>query len=252
MRFFICLSYRGTSFSGWQSQPNKPSVQTSLESALTLYSGEKVAVTGAGRTDSGVHAINYIAHFDSEFQFVGKDSSKHIYKLNAILPSDIVINYIKRVNDEAHARFDATARTYKYFVHLVKDPFAQDFSYHYHYSIDIEKMNEACKFLLGKRDFTSMAKLHSDVKTHICTITEAKWELVETNKICFTITADRFLRNMVRAIVGSLLEVGRGKNEPDWIERILDAKDRGKAGDSVPAKALFLCNIEYPEKCFEI
>lgn len=252
MRFFIYLSYRGTSFSGWQSQPNQPSVQKSIESALSLYTGNPISITGAGRTDTGVHAINYIAHCDTEFQFSGEDAPKHIYKLNAILPPDIVISDIKRVNEKAHARFDASSRTYKYFVHFNKDPFSEDFSYHFHYSTNVAEMNKACKFLLGKRDFTSMAKLHTDVKTNICNVTLAKWEYISENKICFTITADRFLRNMVRAIVGSLLEVGRGKKDATWIEKILEVKDRGEAGNSVPAKALFLSNIEYPDKCFEI
>ncbi len=252
MRFFIYLSYKGTSYFGWQIQPNNPSVQESIEKALTLYTGNSVNITGAGRTDTGVHALNYVAHFDSDFPFVGKDSPKHIYKLNAILPPDIVIDDIKLVNNIAHARFDAVSRTYKYYIHFNKDPFCNDFSYQIHYETNIKKMNNACEYLLGIHDFTSMAKLHSDVKTNICNVSKAEWEYIDTNKICFTITADRFLRNMVRAIVGSLLEVGRGKSEPEWIEQILIAKDRGKAGTSVPAKALFLCKIEYPEKCFEI
>ena len=252
MRFFIYLSYRGTSYFGWPSQPNQPSVQERLENALSLYTGNPVSVTGAGRTDTGVHALDYVAHFDTEFSLLAENSMKHIYKLNAILPSDIVINDIRRVKDSSHARFDAISRTYKYFIHMNQNPFCNEYSYYFHYKINIDNMNEACKYIIGKHDFTSMAKLHTDVKTNICNVTNAKWELTQENTICFTITADRFLRNMVRAIVGSLLEVGRGKKDIDWIKEILEAKDRGKAGNSVPAKALFLYKIEYPQNYLEI
>lgn len=251
MRFFIYLSFKGSSFFGWQIQSNEASVQNSLQVALSLYTGEQIVATGAGRTDTGVHAINYVAHFDSELDFM-RDCMRHIYKINAILPRDIVVSDIKRVNNSAHARFDAVSRTYKYYIHLKKDPFIEDFSWQYHYTLNIDKMNKACAYIIGKHDFTSMAKLHSQTKTNICTISEAKWEQIESGKICFTVTADRFLRNMVRAIVGSLLEVGREKREIEWIQEVMNAKDRGKAGNSVPAKALFLCNIEYPQKCFEI
>jgi tRNA pseudouridine38-40 synthase len=251
MRFFIYLSFRGSSYSGWQIQPGASSVQKCLENALGLYTGIPVSVTGAGRTDAGVHARNFVAHFDSALP-LSDDRLKHIYKINAILPSDIVIHDIVRVNDSAHARFDALSRTYKYYIHHSKDPFRSEFSWQYKYRPDIGTMNTACKYLIGIHDFTSMAKLHSETKTNICNVTLAEWSHVESDALVFTITADRFLRNMVRAIVGSLLEVGRGRYEPETIGEILEAKDRCKAGNSVPAKALFLCNIEYPSKCFEI
>lgn len=252
MRFFIYLTFNGAAYNGWQIQPDKPSVQQTLERALSLYTGEKIAVTGAGRTDSGVHAIDYVAHFDSEYPLSDGEPQRHIYKLNAILPHDIAVSKIVRVNDNAHARFDAISRKYKYYIHLEKDPFSDKTSHFFHYRADIDSMNSACEHLIGKQDFTSMAKLHSDTKTNICKVTYAQWESISDDKLCFTIVADRFLRNMVRAIVGSLLEVGRGKEQAEWIREVLLAKNRCAAGGSVPAKALFLCEIVYPDSCFEI
>jgi tRNA pseudouridine38-40 synthase len=260
MRYFISLTYKGSSYCGWQIQVNQPSVQGELEKAFSLYLRMNTQITGAGRTDAGVHAINYVAHFDSATPIQAQDYPMLIYKINAILPSDITILNICHVSDEAHARFDALCRTYNYFVHSKKDSFLDQYSYFYPYELDIEKMNSAAALLLGEHDFTSMAKLHSDAKTNLCNVKEAIWKpssplnfspfSKSDYSICFTISANRFLRNMVRAVVGSLLEVGRGKKEIYWISEIMEQKDRCAAGSSVPAHPLFLTNIEYPYKLF--
>jgi len=252
MRYFISLSYKGTSYCGWQIQVNQPSVQGELERAFSIYLGEKIGITGAGRTDAGVHALNYIAHFDSVNPILIQDYPKLIYKINAILPSDITLLNICHVADNSHARFDAVSRTYKYFIHTKKDPFVADYSYFFPYTIDIERMNEASKYFFGEQDFTSLAKLHSDNKTNICNVTGAIFELCgEPYKICFTVTSNRFLRNMARAMVGSILEVGRGEKPIEWIPEMLMEKNRSKAGTSVPAHALFLTEIKYPYNLFD-
>lgn len=266
MRYFISLSYNGRAFNGWQVQLGHPSVQSELERAFSVYLGEKIDITGAGRTDSGVHAINYIAHLDIERPLNPEELIKLVYKINAILPSDIVLYKICQVPESYHARFDAIGRTYNYYVHTRKDPFLGEYSFFFPYEVDVEKMNLAAGYLIGEKDFTSMSKLHTDVKTNICTVSEAIWApgaplnftslSKEDNKggeittLCFTITANRFLRNMVRAVVGSLLEVGRGRKEPIWIEEVLEKKNRCEAGSSVPAHPLFLTGIEYPYKLF--
>ncbi len=255
MRFFILISYNGSSFCGWQRQINGPSIQESLENAFSAYLRERVEITGAGRTDAGVHAVNYVAHFDSCNHTLIKEQQTLIYKINAILPIGIVLHNICQVADDSHARFDAVSRTYRYFVHTVKSPFLNEYSSHYPYLLDIDKMNLAAEYLLGQQDFTSMAKLHSDVKNNICIVTHARWEYktpesTPSNEFCFTITANRFVRNMVRAIVGSLLEVGRGREEPEWIADVLKQKNRCAAGSSVSSHALFLTNIRYPYDLF--
>lgn len=265
MRFFILLSYNGSSFNGWQKQKNGPSVQEHLEFAFGAYLREKIEITGAGRTDTGVHAINYIAHLDSCNDNISKDRHLLLYKINAILPAGIVVHDICQVGDSCHSRFDAVSRTYKYYIHTSKNPFLNDYSCFYPYKLNLEKMNEAARLLIGEKDFTSMAKLHSDVKTNICNVTFANWEELSpmdsidiplfqncgnSQGICFTITANRFLRNMVRAVTGTLLEIGRGVHEPEWIIDVLNEKNRGAAGNSVPAHALFLTKIEYPYKLF--
>ncbi|MHC1780628.1 MAG: tRNA pseudouridine(38-40) synthase TruA [Bacteroidales bacterium] len=265
MRFFILLSYNGSSFNGWQKQKNGPSVQEHLESAFGAYLREKIEITGAGRTDTGVHAVNYVAHLDSCNDNISKDRHLLLYKINAILPAGIVIHDICQVGDSCHSRFDAVSRTYKYYIHSSKSPFLNDISCFYPYKLDIGKMNKAAKLLIGEKDFTSMAKLHSHVKTNICNVTFAKWEELSpldaigiplfqncsnSQCICFTITANRFLRNMVRAVTGTLLEIGRGIHEPEWIIDVLNEKNRGAAGNSVPAHALFLTAIEYPYEIF--
>lgn len=252
MRFFISISYNGWAFSGWQRQKNGPSIQEHLEHAFSVYLREKIEITGAGRTDSGVNAINYIAHLDSNNMALLTEQHITVYKINAILPPSIVLNQIYRVNESSHARFDALSRTYKYYVHSGKDPFSANFSYFFPYHLNMAAMNQAAELLLGQQDFTSMAKLHSQTKTNICTVTEAIWQPGSpvcnplSPSVLFTITANRFLRNMVRAIVGTLLEVGTGKQEPQWVLSVLEKKERSAAGNSVPPHALFLTSIQYP------
>jgi tRNA pseudouridine38-40 synthase len=253
MRFFILISYDGSGFRGWQKQKNGTSVQQHLENAFSLYLREKIAITGAGRTDAGVHARNYVAHFDSSNIAENHDTKDFFYKINAILPKEIVLHDICQVHENAHARFDAISRTYNYFIHTTKDPFCRDYSYFFPGKLNITAMNRACNLLLGERDFTSMAKLHSNTTNNICSVTEAHWEYQEKDNethLKFTITANRFLRNMVRAIVGSLIEVGRGKKEPEWILEVLRKQDRSAAGHSVPAHALFFTKAIYPYKTF--
>ena len=244
MRFFVSLSFKGQSYCGWQVQQNANSVQAELEKALSLAIGEPINVVGAGRTDTGVNAINYIAHFNTSNN-ISKDPELLLYKINAILPLDISINNIFFVADDAHARFDATSRTYKYFINNIKDPFAT-FSYYFRYPINMDIMNKASKFFLGNKDFSSLEKVNGGNKTSICTVYEAYWKKTDENHFVFTVTANRFLRNMVRAMVGTLLEVGKGKKDPEWILEILEAKNRSLAGQSVPGNALFLTEIKYP------
>lgn len=255
MRLFIKLSYNGRNYNGWQVQPGHPSVQETLERALTIWFKEKIQVTGAGRTDTGVSAVNYIAHFDlsSDTLALFEEPQRTIFKINAILPTDIVVHDIWQVPDVAHARFDAISRIYKYYVHSDKAPFLSEYSYFYPYDLDIDKMNEAARLITGTHDFTSMAKLHTDAKTNICTVTNALWTngspftITENHSFMFTITANRFLRNMVRALVGTMLEIGRGRQEPEWIVDVMNLKNRSSAGNSVPAHPLFLTDIKYPD-----
>ncbi len=245
MRYFICLSYNGAAFCGWQIQENANSVQQELQKALSTLLKEPISVTGAGRTDSGVHARNYIAHFDS--QTLIQDATYTVYKLNAILPKEIAVHKIFEVAENAHARFDATSRTYKYYVHTTKDPFDNGFSMFVKpQAMDIEKMNRAAEHFIGEQDFSSLEKVNGGNKTSICTVTHAAWECIDETHFVFTVTANRFLRNMVRAMVGSLLEVGAGKREPEWIASMLAEKNRCSAGQSVPGNALFLVEVKYP------
>lgn len=243
MRYFLILDYNGANYCGWQRQPGQDTVQERIEKALSTLLRHETEITGAGRTDTGVHARNYVAHFDSDVETLHTDAD-FLYKLNCILPFDINIQRIARMHPEAHARFDATRRTYKYYITTRKDVFRYPLT-HRAKNLDIEKMNAAAVKLLEYTDFTSFSKLNTDVKTNNCTIFEAKW--TEANgELVFTITANRFLRNMVRAIVGTLIEVGYGKLTTADFCRIIEAKDRGQAGTSAPAQALFLEKIEYP------
>lgn len=240
-RFFIELAYNGTAYNGWQRQIDAPSVQETIERQLTkLHSGTEVPIVGCGRTDTGVHAHFFVAHAELP---ESTDTGQLTYKLNKMLPSDIVIFRIYPVGDELHARFSATARTYRYFIHREKSPFL-DYSLHVNKDLDFAKMNEAARHLLGRQDFTSLSKLHTDVRTHICTVMKAEWHR-QGDQWYFEITADRFLRNMVRATVGTLLEVGIGKLHPDDIPKILAAMTRSAAKVSVDGKALFLWDIRY-------
>lgn len=243
-RYFVQLSYDGTNYHGWQVQPNGISVQEVLEKALYVVAREKIAVTGAGRTDTGVHASFFVAHFDA--QNPDLDNDKIIYNLNCLLPPDVAVQSVYKVHEAAHARFDATSRTYKYFLSKRKNPFLRQFAVKASGMPDLKKMNEASCKLLEYKDFTSFSKLGSDVKTNNCKIGMAEWS-DEGEQLVFTIRADRFLRNMVRSIVGTLLDVGYGKVTIEGFCKIIEAKDRCAAGPSVGAKGLFLTDIGYEE-----
>lgn len=242
-RFFIRLSYRGVSFHGWQIQPNAVSVQEVIEKALSVVLRSDISIVGAGRTDTGVNARVMYAHFDYDLPL--PDKSRLLVSLNRLVGKDIAIHDIFQVDAGAHARFDATSRTYKYFVAFEKTPFLYALSWFCPNRLDIDKMNEAASRLLETDDFTSFAKLHSDAKTNICKVTEASWTLEGGNMAVFTITADRFLRNMVRAVVGTLVEVGRGKMTIEQFEEVIRRKDRCSAGQSMPGEALFLWDVRY-------
>ena len=247
-RYFIYLSYNGKPFCGWQIQPNGITVQQRIEEALSTILRRPMSIVGAGRTDAGVHAQLMVAHFDSEEPI--SDLPFLADKLNRLLPKDIAIDRIVPVAPDAHARFDATSRTYKYYLTAKKNPFNYDWVYRYIGKLNYDLMNEACRVLFEYTDFTSFSKLHTDVKTNNCRIMEAGWKQ-EGDVWVFTIRADRFLRNMVRAIVGTLLEVGRGKLSLSGFREVIEAKDRGRAGTSAPGHALYLVDVTYPEKIFE-
>ena len=242
-RYFIHLAYNGANYSGWQTQPGLPTVQLTLEQALSTLLREPIAIVGCGRTDTGVHASDFYAHFVSEE--LGVRSEELVFKLNSFLPPDIVIYDIFLVADNAHARFDATARTYQYHVSDRRLPFRQGQYCRIYYKPDIDKMNEAAKVLMEYEDFTSFAKLHTQVKTNICHLTRADWTEEEGGWV-FTIRSNRFLRNMVRSVTGTLLDVGRGKLTIDGLREIIERKDRCAAGVSMPACGLFLTKVEYP------
>lgn len=240
MRFFIELSYKGTNYHGWQVQPNANSVQAEINKALSTILNAKIEVVGAGRTDAGVHAKQMFAHFDCDVEI---EVLKIIEKLNRFLPSDIAIHTIFQVANDSSARFDAISRTYHYHIIQKKNPF-QENTYFLHKKLDVDAMNLACKYILGKQDFTSFSKLNTQTFTNNCNVMIANWDW-KGDKLIFTIKADRFLRNMVRAIVGTLLNVGMGKTTAEQVKEIIAKKDRCQAGTSVPACALFLSNIEY-------
>ena len=303
MRYILCLSYDGSAFCGWQIQPSSPSVQQTLEESLAKLCGGPVQVTGAGRTDTGVHAADYVCHFDltGSLPF---EASDFCYKLNAILPRGIAVHSVLPAADDFHARFSATQRSYTYFIHRKKDPFVAAYSWQCGYpGLDFSAMNEACQHLLGEHDFSCFEKVGGANKTSLCTITEAFWkpytptylslmgldgraqeegvisetyghprpykregpaacggrgrsEAEAVSEIIpssggippywyFRVSADRFLRNMVRAIVGTLIEVGRGKHEPAWVKELIETGTRGDAGESVPGHALFLSKVKY-------
>lgn len=249
-RYFIELSYRGTNYHGWQIQENAHSVQAELNKALSILLKEDISTLGAGRTDTGVHAKYFIAHFDTNHpELLAK--SDFIYHLNHIVPLDISIKSIKAVKPEAHARFDATSRTYEYIICKEKDPFWLNMAWLYTGELNVDLMNQAIKYLFSYSDFTSFSKVGSDVKTSICKINSAKWEEKE-NLLVFTISADRFLRNMVRAIIGTLIDVGRKKISIERFSEIIAAQNRSLAGSSAPAEGLYLTNIDYPKELFLI
>jgi len=251
LRYFIELAYKGTNYHGWQYQPGAVSVQETINKSLSILLKTNIDIVGAGRTDTGVHAKQMFAHFDSEVEL---KENQLIQKLNSFLPNDIAINGLIKVADDAHARFDATKRTYQYYIHTVKDVFEKEGSYFFQTPLDIKKMNAACKILFKHSDFECFSKVNTDVKTFNCVIFEANWKLKKIrdnqdnngiDKLVFTITADRFLRNMVRAIVGTMINIGTGKINIEDFERIIESKDRSQAGFSVPAHALYLTKIDY-------
>lgn len=246
MRYFIELGYNGKNFFGWQIQPKQISIQVNLETALSTLLRQRISAVGAGRTDSGVHALKFFAHFD----FDGILPNDFVHRLNSFLSKDIVVYRIFNVTTDAHARFSAIERTYHYWIQIGKNPFNYDSTWQIHHELNIEKMNQAALFLIGKQDFSSFAKLHTDVKTHICDVKYANWSLEKNQKnaelLKFEITADRFLRNMVRSIVGTLVDVGRNKISIEDFQEIIRQKDRKFASGSAPAQGLYLFNVIYP------
>ena len=242
MRYFITFSYDGTAYHGWQIQPHSVTVQEELQKALSTLMRKPMEVVGAGRTDTGVHARKMIAHFDHDEVL---DCSQLVYKLNKLLPRDIAVQHVEPVADDMHARFSAKSRTYHYYVHLDKNPFLRSYSWQVYGNPDFELMNRAARVLMEYKDFTSFSKVNTDTKTNDCTITEASWDRVGEDQWRFTVTANRFLRNMVRAIVGTLMEVGRRRMTIEQLRSVIEAKDRCRAGDSVPGNALFLVEVLY-------
>ncbi len=242
MRYFIQFAYNGTNYHGWQVQPAAISVQEVLTKALNTLFRENFEIVGAGRTDAGVHAKIMYAHFDTEIVF---DKKAMVQKLNSFLPEDITVFHFFEVDTQAHARFDAVSRSYEYHLHTFKNSFLKDLSYYHFRSLNLEKMNEAAKILLEYEDFECFSKTHTDVFTFNCTVTEAFWTK-ENEQWVFHITANRFLRNMVRAIVGTLINVGLERIPVSEVRKIIESKNRGNAGFSVPAHGLYLTNVVYP------
>lgn len=243
MRVFVYLSYKGTNYHGWQMQKDARSLQQEItESLQTLLKDTSLSIIGSGRTDAGVHAKQQVFHIDIPDSTETEDL---LYRLNGILPNDIVVDRILTVPDESHARFDASKRSYEYHLRFKKSPFGENEYYYHRNPLDIEAMNEAAALLLGEQDFQSFSKVKTEVNNFICTVTQAEW-IENESGIVFHISANRFLRSMVRSIVGTLLDIGEGKINPDEIKKILDKKDRTAAGRSVPAKGLYLCKVEYP------
>lgn len=257
MRFTLRLSYNGAPFCGWQLQKTGTSIQSELQKTLSMLLGCDISVTGAGRTDAGVNAVNYIAHFDVP-DGIQADPEFLKYKLNAILPKAIAVHEVAPADGDFHARFSAVSREYRYFLHRKKDPFMGHFSWYCKYGLDVDAMNEAAAFLKGTHDFSCFEKKGGNNKTSVCTVLESGWRsytpshvkelgypAADGDYLVFTVRADRFLRNMVRAIVGSLVDVGRGKRDPEWLRGLIGSGSRSDAGESVPGHALFLSDIEY-------
>ena len=239
----MTFSYDGTRYHGWQIQPNGVSVQEKLQEALSTLLREPIVVTGAGRTDAGVHARMMVAHFDWEGAVI--DGQQLAYKLNRLLPYDIAVSKVEPVSEEMHARFSAKSRMYRYYIHTVKEPFQRAYSCEIHYPLDFAKMNEAAKILTTYEDFGAFCKSGADVKTTFCDVTKAEWVQTSPTSWYFEIRANRFLRNMVRAVVGTLIEVGRGRLSLDDFKKVIEGKQRSDAGESMPGNALFLEDINY-------
>ena len=248
MRYFAELRYDGAAYCGWQRQPDAPSVQQTLEQGLSTLLRGDVATVGAGRTDTGVNAAYYVAHFDAEHEIA--DCLQFVYKLNLILPPDISVMSVSPVADGAHARFDASEREYRYRIEQCKNPFVRGGSWQYYVPLNIGEMNRAAEFLLRHDDFTSFAKLNSNNKTNICHVTRAEWRREGDSTLWFTIRADRFLRNMVRAIVGTLVDVGRGRYTAEQFDGIIAARDLSLSSGGAPAQGLFLWDVTYPDDVF--
>ena len=242
-RYFVTLSYDGTRYHGWQIQPNGVSVQERLQEALSTLLREPIAVTGAGRTDAGVHARKMVAHFDWKGDAI--DGQQLAYKLNRLLPYDITVSKVEMVSEDMHARFSATSRMYRYYIHTTKDPFQRAYSCEIHYPLDFAKMNDAAQILMTYEDFGAFCKSGADVKTTLCQVTKAEWVQTSPTTWYFEIRANRFLRNMVRAVVGTLIEVGRGRLSLDDFKKVIEGKQRSDAGESMPGNALFLEDIVY-------
>ena len=242
MRYFIHFAYDGTNYHGWQIQPDANSVQEELQKALSVLLRHDVEIVGAGRTDAGVHARQMVAHFEWDGQL---DCQQTAYRLGRMLPRDIAIYCMEPVADDMHARFSAVRRTYHYYLHTERDPFCRQYSCELHYDLDFERMNEAGRILCTYEDFGAFCKSHSDVKTTLCKVSEAHWIQVDSTHWYFRISANRFLRNMVRAVVGTMIDVGRGRITLDDFRKIVEGKQRTQAGESMPAHALFLEEIEY-------
>lgn len=249
MRYFIFLQYDGTAYHGWQSQPNATSVQETIEQKLSLLLQRELFIVGAGRTDAGVHARLMVAHFEIDEKEKKIDTQDLTRRLNGILPKDIAIIKIVPVTGDAHARFSPISRTYRYYITRHKDPF-NPYAYRVFWDLDIDLMNQAAKKLFDYIDFTSFSRLHTDVKTNNCRIMEAKWTTDGDGCFVFVIKADRFLRNMVRSIVGTMILVGRHRMTIEQFCQVIEGKNRCKAGESAPANALFLEEIEYPKDIF--
>ncbi|MBV6644711.1 MAG: tRNA pseudouridine(38-40) synthase TruA [Cyclobacteriaceae bacterium] len=246
MRYFLDISYLGTQYHGWQLQNNAISIQQVLEKALTTILQVPTSCTGSGRTDTGVHARQQVAHFDTD---VVLDELDFVYKLNSFLPGDIAVNSCRQVNDEAHARFDATRRSYQYFIHQNKNPFQQDKSYFFSPKLDFGQMNRGADMLSKWEDFQSFSKVNTDVNHFNCIIYEAKWEQ-ENDSIVFSVSANRFLRGMVRAMVGTLLDLGLTKIDLKQLKEILESRHRSAAGRAVPAEGLYLTEVAYPNDIY--
>lgn len=247
MRFFFEISYKGTNYHGWQSQKNAVSVQATVEKVLSTILQEEIKITGSGRTDAGVHCRQQFFHADIKKQF---EEKWLLQRINSFLPEDIAILMIREVLPDAHARFDASSRSYQYIISRFKDPFSTEFSYFYRNPLNLSTMKEAASLLPGKQNFESFSKVHTDVSNFVCEITEAEWH-EERHQLIFTITANRFLRGMVRAIVGTLLEVGKEKTDTGTFQKIIEARDRKKAGASAPPQGLFLTKVQYPDHIFK-
>lgn len=246
MRYFIDISYKGTNYHGWQFQKNAHSLQAEIENALSKLLGVATPIVGSGRTDAGVHAIQQIAHFDTSSPI---DTELLAFKLNRFFSLDIAINSIVEVKPDAHARFDANERAYQYFIHQHKNPFKQQASYYFPRELNVEEMNKAASLLVGTHDFESFSRVKTEVNNFLCSIKEAKWQL-ENDSLVFHVTANRFLRGMIRALVGTLIEVGLGKLSVEDFVKVIEKRDRKAAGSAVPAMGLYLSKVAYPNSVY--